>query len=160
MSGAHVDSHLLLAESIEQTVRGPVWHGSALGELLRGVTAAEAAAHPIAGAHSIWEMVLHIASWAAIAEWRLSLKPTGEPADDEDWPPVLRAAPTAWKTAMRQLNDSHRSLADAVRRMDPALLDRSVPRRGYTVRTMLHGVVEHGAYHGGQIAVLVRQLRP
>ncbi len=154
-----MDSLEGLAASIERTVRGPVWHGSALGELLSGVTAASAAAHPVSGAHSIWELVLHITSWAAIAEWRLSLKPTGEPADDEDWPPVSRTTPTAWKTALRQLGDAHRSLADAVRRMDPALLDRNVPRREYTVRAMLHGVVEHGAYHGGQIAMLVRQLR-
>jgi uncharacterized damage-inducible protein DinB len=154
-----MDSLALLADSIEETVRGPVWHGSALGELLSGVSAAEAAARPVDEAHSIWELVLHITSWAAIAEWRLSLKPTGEPAEDEDWPPVSRPTPTAWKAALRQLGDAHRSLADSVRRLDPALLDRNVPRRQYTVRTMLHGVVEHGAYHGGQIAMLKRQLR-
>lgn len=49
-----------LAQQLEQTVHGPMWHGSALGELLADVTAAEARAYPIAGAHSIAELVVRV----------------------------------------------------------------------------------------------------
>jgi uncharacterized damage-inducible protein DinB len=33
-------------------------------------------------------------------------------------------------------------------------LDATVVGHEYTVREMLHGVVEHSVYHGGQIALL------
>ncbi len=35
------------------------WHGPAIADLLADVTAGEAVAHPVPGAHSVWEIVLH-----------------------------------------------------------------------------------------------------
>ena len=51
-----------LEEQLERTLEGGAWHGPSVLEVLEGVTAAQAAAHPIAGAHSIWELVLHLCS--------------------------------------------------------------------------------------------------
>jgi uncharacterized damage-inducible protein DinB len=147
-----------LARAIQATVTGPVWHGESLATLLRPVSASDAAAHPIAGAHSIWELVLHIASWAGIAEQRLALEPTDEPDDEEDWPAPPRATSANWTGARAELAATHARLASAVSRLTPAALNRRVPGRNYTVCTMLHGVVEHGAYHGGQIALLTKAL--
>lgn len=153
-----MDETKRLASAIEQTVIGPVWHGAPLAELLKSVPAAAAAAHPIAGAHSIWELVLHIASWASIAEQRLGLASLADPEDSEDWPQAARTTSAAWAKARARMVNAHESLADAVRRLEPTSLNRCVPGRKYTVRTMLHGVIEHGAYHGGQIAMLTKAL--
>jgi uncharacterized damage-inducible protein DinB len=153
-----MDDAKSLATLIERTVTGPAWHGSALAELLSAVTPAQAASHPIAGAHSIWELVLHIASWATIAEERLSAEPTDEPDDDTDWPRVPRPTAPAWDKALSHLTASHSSLAAAVRELETRALDRRVPGRKYTIRTMLHGVIEHGAYHGGQVALMTKVL--
>ncbi len=153
-----MDDAKILARRIECAVTGPAWHGPALAELLSAVTPAQAAAHPIAGAHSIWELVLHIASWATIAEERLSGEPSNEPDDETDWPPVPRATARAWAKALDRLAASHFSLAAAVRDLDTSALDERVPGRIYTVRTMLHGVIEHGAYHGGQVALMTKAL--
>lgn len=51
-----------LEEQLERALEGEAWHGPSVLEILEGVTAAQAAAHPIAGAHSIWELVLHLCS--------------------------------------------------------------------------------------------------
>ena len=51
--------------------QGGAWHGPSLQELLQGVTAAQAAQHPVEEAHSIWELVNHIAAWEAIVTQRL-----------------------------------------------------------------------------------------
>jgi len=56
-----------LANHIRRTVTGPMWHGPALGELLADVSVDEARIRPIAGAHTIWELVLHVTAWADIA---------------------------------------------------------------------------------------------
>jgi uncharacterized damage-inducible protein DinB len=154
-----VDELHRIATAIEQTMTGPVWHGSPLSALLRDVNAADAAEHPIPGAHSIWELVLHIAAWANIVEARLSPTPTAEPTDDEDWPPVGKTTPVEWTRSCARLHMAHESLADAVRRADSAILDRTVHARQHDVRTMLMGIPEHGAYHGGQIALLTRSLQ-
>ena len=45
---------------------GEAWHGPALMELLDGVDAKTAAARPIATAHSIWELVVHLTGWERV----------------------------------------------------------------------------------------------
>jgi uncharacterized damage-inducible protein DinB len=147
-----------LADHITRTITGPMWHGPALAEVLAGVSAAEAASRPIAGAHSIWELVLHVAGWAEVARARLT---SGEPVvPDEDWPAVPAPTPEHWHGAVERLRVSYERLAQTVEGMDDAaLLARvSAPGPRHSAEVMLHGVIEHGTYHGGQIAILRRAL--
>ena len=46
-----------IADQLRRAFYGGAWHGEALFEILRGVTAKQAAARPIKSAHSIWELV-------------------------------------------------------------------------------------------------------
>ena len=57
-----------IADSLRRTLTGPMWHGAAVNQLLSGLSAADAACRPIAGAHTIWELVLHMAAWASVVE--------------------------------------------------------------------------------------------
>lgn len=45
-----------LADQIRRAFEGESWHGPAVLEVLAGVSAEDAAAHPVAEAHSIWEV--------------------------------------------------------------------------------------------------------
>ena len=146
-----------LGSSLERTVTGPMWHGSALAEVLEGVTAERAAARPIPGAHTIWELVLHIIAWAEIARARLRGESTGDPTPEQDWPPVTAADAAAWQRTLERLGACHRELAADVRGLDEARLDQKVANLDYSADVLLHGIVEHGTYHGGQIALLKKQ---
>lgn len=147
-----------LAKHIERTMTGPMWHGPALANVLDGVTHEHAAARPIPNAHSVWEIVQHVTAWAEIARDRLKGQRTGDPPPEEDWPTVGPIAPDAWQAAIERLGASHRLLADDVCQLTDAALDASVTGLEYTVSVLLHGIVEHGAYHGGQIALLQKAL--
>jgi uncharacterized damage-inducible protein DinB len=146
-----------LSTRLERTMTGPMWHGPALAEILDGVTADGAAARPIASAHSIWEIVLHVIAWAEIARARLHGRSTGDPTPAEDWPPVAATDGDAWQRALEQVETSHRLLAAEARELDDVRLDAPVPGLDYSVAVLLHGIVEHGTYHGGQIALLKKQ---
>ena len=145
-----------LARHIERTVTGPMWHGPALVDLLEGVTADAARKRPVAAAHNIWELVLHITAWADIARQRIKGHDTGDPTPEQDWPKP--GSDPAWPLAVERLEETHRQLAADTRMLGEAELDALVPGLEYTVRVLLHGIVEHGAYHGGQIALLRRGL--
>jgi uncharacterized damage-inducible protein DinB len=150
---------LRLSNQLVRTVTGPMWHGPALAELLRDVSHQAASARPIAGAHTIWEIVLHTIAWADIARARLRGERTGDPTPQEDWPPLSSAASGAeWSATVSRLHESYQALATDVRQLDDAVLDGKVKGLDYTVATLLRGVVEHGTYHGGQIALLKRAL--
>jgi uncharacterized damage-inducible protein DinB len=143
-----------IAKRIERTVTGPMWHGPALVDVLDGVQHDRAAAKPIAGAHSIWEIVLHVTAWAEIARLRVAGQATEDPTPEQDWPPAPAADPAAWRLAVERMGEAHRQLATDARRLDDEKLDAPVPGLKYSVSTLLHGIVEHGTYHGGQIALL------
>ena len=142
-----------LANLIERTVSGPMWHGPALTDLLDGVPHLRAAARPIAAAHSIWEIVRHVAAWADIAGWRVRGEKI-DPTPGEDWPPVADEGDEAWARDVERLANSYRALAEATRALDDRQLDAAAAGQEYSVAVMLHGIVEHGTYHGGQIALL------
>jgi uncharacterized damage-inducible protein DinB len=147
-----------LANQITRTVTGPMWHGPALDDAVADITPAEAASRPVIAAHSIWELVLHVAVWAEVALARLGPEPPIAPA--EDWPAVPEATAAHWGAAIERLHLSHERLAQVVERMDDsalrAIVDLPGPR--HSAEIMLHGVVEHGTYHGGQIVLLRRAL--
>lgn len=145
-----------LSNHIKRTVTGPMWHGSALDALLADVTHEQAATRPIAGAHTIWEIVVHVTAWAEIARARLRGERTADATPAEDWPPVGATGSAEWQAALARLHDAHRALATDVRRLDDAAFDANVPGLDYTVSNLLHGVIEHSTYHGGQIALLKR----
>jgi len=158
-----------LSNHIKRAVSGPMWHGAALDELLAHVSCEQAAARPIPGAHSIWEIVLHVAAWAEIALARVHGGRTGDPAPEEDWPPVPGSDPKSgsepdrnpaadWQAALERLRESYRALATDTRRLDQSAIDAKVPGLDYSVSNLLHGVIEHATYHGGQIALLKRAL--
>jgi uncharacterized damage-inducible protein DinB len=148
-----------LADAIERSISGPMWHGPALADLVGDVTAEDASARPIEGSHSIWELVLHVTAWTEIARERLAsaTKPP-DPTEADDWPPVRDTSPEGWRAAVERLKDAHRELAEDVAAADDAKLRERLPEREHTAVAMLHGIVEHAAYHGGQIAILKRAL--
>src|SRR5262245_65776355 len=97
----------LLADQISRAFRGESWHGPSVREVLEGVSAEDAAAHPIAGAHSIWEIVLHL-----VGGYRLVLRRVrGEHAQlspDEEWPPVAERSAGAWLGSQPTLDKANR----------------------------------------------------
>jgi uncharacterized damage-inducible protein DinB len=148
-----------IADRLRRTLTGPMWHGDAVNQLLHGVSAGDAARTPVAGAHSIWALVLHMTAWANIARERLSTKAQPDPSDAQDWPAVNGTSIESWSDAQMRLTEAYERLAQHCEETEDASMDATVPGRDYTVREMLVGVVEHAVYHGGQIGMLKRALK-
>jgi uncharacterized damage-inducible protein DinB len=145
-----------IADQLRRAFRGDAWHGDSVFEILDGVTAAQAAAHPIKNAHSIWELVLHIAAWDGAVLRRLGGAAV-ELSDTQNFPPVADASEAAWRETLAQVRRVHEELVKAMAALPDSRLDQIVPgKKGahYTFYYMLHGVVQHELYHAGQIALL------
>ena len=132
---------------------GEAWHGPALMEILDGVDAATAAARPIAAAHSIWELVLHLVTWERVIAHRIQGQEL-MPSDEENFPQVRQPTDSAWREAVQTLQKTHADLIRLVSAMKEDRLDGRVPGKDYDLRFMLTGAIQHAAYHGGQIALL------
>jgi len=147
-----------LDEQLRAAVEGPTWAGQAVLEVLEGVTAEQAARHPVPGAHSIWELVLHVGSDYALLLRRLAgdARPL---APEEGWPACPPATPDNWRVALDTLLRSNRRLREAVRAFPPERLDAPlVADVPFSAHAQFIGVTQHNLYHAGQIAVLKRAL--
>lgn len=143
----------ILADELGRALRGEAWHGPALQELLRDVSAEEAMQRPIPTAHTIWEIVRHITSWSNIALRRINGGHV-EPFDGEDWPEVHEFTAANWQSACEEMVASYERLSQAVSGMPDEDLAATAPRSPRSIAGMVNGVAQHAAYHGGQIALL------
>jgi uncharacterized damage-inducible protein DinB len=147
---------LQIADELRRAFYGDAWHGDSLMEILRDVTAAQAAARPIKSAHSIWELVLHISAWDGAARRRMTgavVALTGE----ANFPPVKDSSEASWKRTIEQGRHMHDDLVNEVSKFPDARLAEQVPGKEgahYNFAYMLHGLAQHAAYHAGQIALL------
>lgn len=146
-----------IRDQFRRAFDGEAWHGPSVLSLLDGVSAEQAAAHPIPGAHSIWELTLHIAAWEDACRRRLE----GDPAqltDDENFPPISDTSAAAWENAKAKLIDVHRRLLDVIATTDDSRLDQPIMDSAEipfsSAYVTLHGGVQHSLYHAGQIAIL------
>ena len=162
---ASLDSEVSrLVDQLEREHSGEPWHGPALGDILSGITHQQAAARPLAGGHTIWEIVLHLTSWKNEVRRRLAGAPAGSPAEG-DWP-VAPSPGSAdeWRDALAALDEAHHALVAVVARIpDSQLYERTNdPRVGAgsadTCFQLVQGVLQHDVYHSGQIALLKKGL--
>lgn len=146
-----------LEEQLRRAFEGEAWHGPSVLESIAGVTAVHAAAHPIEGAHSILELVLHLGAGYRLVLRRLN--GDGRPLTHaEDWPEP-DVTPEGWADAVRTLRRLHAELLSAVAAFPEERLDLPiVPEPPYTAFTQFIGMTQHDCYHAGQIALLKRAL--
>lgn len=162
MSAAHDPAAHLLADLIA-AYDGSPWHGPSFRATLDGLTAGDAAARPVEGAHSVWEIVLHVTVWMDAGAQRLDRRAYIDPP--VDWPatPDL-AGDAAWRDSLRALDDAYHSLSDRVGRLSATDLDAPIAGAptetlGGTVAELVSGLTQHLVYHGGQVALLAAPIR-
>jgi len=148
-----------IAQQLENAFAGEAWHGPALLELLSDVDARTATAHPMPGAHSIWELLLHIAAWDDAVNRRIVLRKALQLNMRQNFPPVPDKSPAAWKQAVAHAKKTHAALLKTVRSLSDDRLRERVPGKRYDIAFMLQGVAQHELYHAGQIALL-KKSRP
>jgi uncharacterized damage-inducible protein DinB len=142
-----------ILDQLDRGFAGEAWHGPALQELLDGVSAEDASRHPVSGAHSVWELVNHIAAWNLIVRHRVAGE-TVEVTPEMDWPPVWEISEVAWTRALDHLKESRDLLRGTIQQLRDEQLNQQVLGEKYSIYVMLHGLVQHDLYHAGQIAIL------
>jgi len=145
-----------LADQIRRAFEGDAWHGDSVLELLNGVNAKTAEAHPIKNAHSIWELVLHIAAWDGAVLTRIGGTAI-QLVDEQNFPPVKDTSEAAWGKAIEHAKQTHNELVQAVAAFPDSRLQEQVPGKSqsyYNFFYLFSGIVQHELYHAGQIALL------
>ena len=146
-----------IAEQLTSTLDGEAWYGDSLRQILAGVSAAQAGARPIASAHSIWELVVHVEAWVRFALGAIDgvpIPPWPAMPKELDWPLVTASDQVAWEQALQSFFGKHTELAAAIQRFGDERLTVVVPGRTYNFYRLFQSTTQHAVYHAGQMALL------
>ncbi|HEX8432943.1 MAG TPA: DinB family protein [Longimicrobium sp.] len=156
----HVHEIRGIADQLVRGYDGDAWYGTPTREVLRGLTADQAAARPIPQAHTIWEIVVHMTGWQREVTRRLRTGMSREP-EGGDWPAPPSPSPESWAATLADLDAAHRELLAEVDIFPADRLDELVGESldgkqggGVSYYVLLHGIVQHNLAHTAQIALL------
>ncbi len=154
-----------LANRLKEIWHGHPWYGDSSDRILEGINAAEASARAVVPAHTIWEIVRHMTAWTE--EVGARVRGVGAKLPDRgDWPPITDPSAEAWHAALSDLQAARETLLAEIENAHEEDLHLHVKKftepfadTGSTRAHTVSGLVEHDAYHLGQIALLKKAIR-
>jgi uncharacterized damage-inducible protein DinB len=150
-----------LEEQLRLVFDGEAWHGPSVMEALKDVNAELAAQHPIDGAHSIWELVLHLAWTYGLVLRKLTAGTQpglGRPTIGH----TCRCHPLRRTGSRRSIPFGSSTRRFAARLPAFRTIDWTTRRpktRAIRAYTQFIGLTQHDAYHAGQIVLLKRAVQ-
>ena len=153
-----------LALEIHRSIFGDPWHGTATKEILNGISVEYAFRRPITSGHNIIELTLHLDAWTEEVLSRFTGNPAKEPAMG-DWPPPQEQTEEYWLAVKQKLFSDTNKLIETVKSFPENKLDEILGEErnitlgtGFSFEGLIIGLVQHNAYHSGQIALLKKIL--
>jgi len=122
----------------------------------------QAAARPVAGRHTIWEIVTHCAYWMESVDKALHGEVMESIPTTEDWVGMGETAED-WTRDLTRMDQVYEKLQDTIAGFDSKNLDATVGSQfgenffEFTNRKMLYGIADHNIYHAGQVSILKRK---
>jgi uncharacterized damage-inducible protein DinB len=144
-----------ILEHYDRTMHGDAWHSHPVWQVLDGISAERAAMRPLANAHSIWEIVGHMAFWEEVAARRLGGLRAGL-EEDRNFSAMPEATEVNWQKTLDQFRASNQAFREALQKLDPARLNELSAAGKRSFYEEAHGLIEHNVYHAGQIALLAK----
>jgi len=149
-----------LSVELYKSVFGDPWHGSSLEEVLKNIPFEKVFYKPISSAHNIIELTLHISAWIEEALSRIRGNNPSEPSMG-DWPIPQFQTEEYWQTVKHKLFADTNKLINVIKELHEEKLDeivggeRNAPLgTGFSFEGLIIGLIQHNAYHSGQIALL------
>ena len=152
------ESLQILLQIVDEAFEKRAWHGTNLRGSIKGLTIEQAAWRPVSARHNIWEVVVHCAYWKYIVRRRLLGEKRGSfPLKGSNWfKRPMPATEKAWRADVALLEETHRSMHDAIAGLASSDLKKNPASSKWTNLQTISGIASHDLYHAGQIQLLKR----
>jgi len=141
----------------EALFEGSPWIDVNITGALENITAEQAAKKTLPNRNSIWEIVNHIINWRLAVLKRIQEIPVVVP-DNNFFEPVKDASESAWRNTLQQLQDSQQQWVDFLKTFKEEGFEKKYQKRNMTYYEHIHGIIQHDAYHLGQIVLLSKSI--
>lgn len=136
---------------------GDPWLDVTILGTLENITAGKAAKKLAPFPNSVWEIVNHLADWRLNVLRRVQGAVITTPGHNY-FEPVADTSETAWKETIERLKDSQVLWLDFLQEVDAGTFSTVYPNNNMTYYQHIHGIIQHDAYHLGQIVLLAKHI--
>ena len=140
----------------EKLYNGIPWIDVNLFSTLKKISAKQASEKVLPKCNSIWEITDHLISWRLNVLRRLK----GEEIINHEnnyFDIVKDKSPKAWKNTLKNLEESQKLWLIYLNGIKTVEFDKVNKRNNMTFYEHIQGIIQHDAYHLGQIVLLAKQ---
>ena len=131
---------------------GEPWIDVTLMDTLQNISY-QKAAEKYKNCNSIWEIVNHIIAWRENVLQRVQGKVINTP-NHNYFEPVIDISEKAWKNTLSKLEQSQQQWLLFLLNCNEVEFDTLYPNNNLNYYEHIHGIIQHDAYHLGQIVIL------
>ena len=139
----------------EDLYHGNPWIEVTLMEKLHALPAEQAQKKILPGWNSIWQIVRHLASWRMEVLRRVNGQVTTSP-DHNYFEPLEDVSEEAWQETLGHLKESQDQWIRFLETFPEEDLEQIYPGNQMTYYENILGIIQHDAYHLGQITLLAK----
>lgn len=132
---------------------GSPWIDVNFAESLSGLTAKQAACRPIAGGNSIWEIIHHLTNWRKNVLQRIQGKVIKTPSHNY-FRPLKDTSEKAWSETYQDFEKAGHEWVSFLDTFNSKEFETIYPGNRLNYYEHIHGILQHDAYHLGQINIL------
>lgn len=151
-----------LVNELEKAYNGDPWHGGNVLSLLLTANPEKVFTHPIPNAHSIAELVLHLSAWTEEVIERINGNVAKMPSRG-DWPLPEENSTAEWNKILTEFKEANERLLAIIDQLGAEQWAATVKDKrnralgtGVNKAQLINGLIQHHAYHAGQVALLLK----
>ena len=144
-----------IAKLLHDIYHGSPWIDVNLAGILTNISAGQAAKKVAPQWNTIWEIVNHLISWRLNVLQRIQDKVIASPAHNY-FTPVKDISEEAWQNTLKKLDDSQQQWMLVLKKVKKKDLEKEYHGNGRSYYDHIQGIIQHDAYHLGQIVLLAK----
>jgi uncharacterized damage-inducible protein DinB len=144
-----------ITKLFEDLYDGDPWIDVTILGVLKNVSAQQAAKKIAPGRNSIWQIVNHIISWRENVLLRVQGTVINTP-NNNYFIEIADISETAWQQSLERLQNSQQQWIAFLKHFNESDFDKIYPTNKMSYFEHIHGIIQHDAYHLGQIVLLTK----
>lgn len=136
---------------------GQPWLDVTLQDTLSGITPEQANKRPLKSGNTIWEIVNHLIAWRENVLKRVQGEVLETPANNYIQK-IEDASEEAWQHTLDALESAQKEWLYFLSTFPEADFEKEYPTNKHSYYKHIHGIIQHDAYHLGQIVLLAKMV--
>jgi uncharacterized damage-inducible protein DinB len=146
-----------IAQLFEDIYDGDPWMDVNFLSNLKRIDTSQASLRIYPDWNTIWEILNHLISWREVVLARLQGKSIPSP-EHNYFLPVTDTSPKNWKETLSRLEQSQEAWISFLRVFNEEDFEKNYPGTRYNYYELIHGILQHDAYHLGQIVIMIKRV--